>query len=134
MGLNSRCGKGKAMGSNQSLWKQTTTLKIVIVDFGSFSVPPGPPVFSKLEPAMLSINIAWNRSRDDGGSPTLDYRIILLDANKNRIQVRSGINENNYTVRNVKHNRTYVILLQARNVVGYGNPANVTVSTLEAGQ
>ena len=46
----------------------------------------------------------------------------------------SGIKQNKYILQNLKHNRTYTLLLQAGNVVGYGKPANVTVSTLQAGK
>ena len=49
-------------------------------------------------------------------------------------QRQSGIRETFYTLRHLRQNRTYILLLQARNVVGYGNSANATVSTLAAGK
>ncbi|XP_068685321.1 uncharacterized protein [Montipora foliosa] len=93
---------------------------------------PDPPIINQLEPALLSITATWNRSLDNGGSPILDYKIILLDENDHLLQNLSGITETTYTLLNVKHNRTYKIYLQARNVVGYGKRANRTVSTLDA--
>lgn len=94
--------------------------------------PPGPPVIKKLVPDMLSISMTWNKPRDDGGSIVLDYMITLLDANKTQRQMRNEITDSNYTIQNVKQNKTYMILIRARNVVGYGEPTNATVSTLEA--
>ena len=102
--------------------------------FFHVSVPPGPPVIKELTSDFLSISATWNRSRDDGGSPILAYRITLLDANKKEQQMQSGIKQNKYTFQNLKHNRTYTILLQAGNIVGYGKLANVSVSTLQAGK
>ena len=82
----------------------------------------------------MSISATWNRSRDNGGSPVLDYNITLLEANSSVQQSQSGIRETFYTLRHLRQNRTYTLLLQARNVVGYGNSANATVSTLAAGK
>ena len=98
------------------------------------SVPPGEPLIIKLVPDILSLTATWNKSRVNGGSPILDYNIALLDANNNVQRNHSGIRETFYTFRNLRQNRTYMIVLQARNVVGYGGSTNATVSTLEAGK
>ena len=103
-------------------------------DYFHISVPPGPPVINKLVPDILSISATWNRSRDDGGSPILDYKITLFEVNADKQQRQSVVTGNNYTLRSLKHNRTYKIVIQARNVVGYGKSANATVATLEAGK
>lgn len=103
------------------------------VDSDYISVLPSAPMINKIFPEMLSIKVTWNRSLDDGGSPILDYRITIIDMN-NVQRATSRIHENNFTLQNLRQNRTYRILIQARNVVGYGNSANASVSTLEAGK
>ena len=93
--------------------------------------PPGQPIISKLVRDMLSISVHWNKSRDNGGSDILDHRIRLFDAENKEQQVHQGIRNNYFSLRNLRRNRTYVIVLQSRNVIGYGKEKNVTVSTLE---
>ena len=82
---------------------------------------------------MRSITTTWNRSRNDGGSPILDHRITLLDWKNNVKYNQSGIKENNYTIYNLHQNRNYTVVLEARNLIGYSKPANVTFWTLKAG-
>ena len=54
--------------------------------------------------------------------------------NSNVQQIQSGIKESYYAIHNLKQNRTYAIALRARNVVGYSESSNTTVSTLKAGK
>lgn len=54
--------------------------------------------------------------------------------NNHVLRNRSGNTETNYTIQNLKHNTTYIIYIQARNVVGYGKAVNRTVLTLAAGK
>ena len=93
--------------------------------------PPGQPIISKLVPDMLSISVHWNKSRNNGGSDILDHRIRLLDAENKVQQVHQGKRNNYFSLRNLRRNRTDVIVLQSWNVIGYGKEKNVTVSTLE---
>ena len=93
--------------------------------------PPGQPIISKLVPGMLSISVHWNKSRDNGESDILDHRIRLLDAENKVQQVHQGKRNNYFSSRKLRRNRTDVIVLQSRNVIGYGKEKNVTVSTLE---
>lgn len=83
---------------------------------------------------MLEFNVTWNAPQDNGGSIVLDYKITLLYANKSLLQQHSGIKNTWFTLKNLQQNRTYIFILQAKNVVGYGEPSNVSVSTLEAGK
>ena len=80
---------------------------------------------------MLSISVHWNKSRDNGESDILDHRIRLLDAENKVQQVHQGKRNNYFSRRNLRRNRTDVIVLQSRNVIGYGKEKNVTVSTFE---
>lgn len=102
--------------------------------FRHISDPPGQPIISKLVRDMLSISVHWNKSRDNGGSDILDHRITLVDEETKVPQVHQGIRNNYFILRNLRQNRTYVIVLQSRNVIGYGKEKNVTVSTLEGGK
>ncbi|KAM7442955.1 hypothetical protein ABFA07_008214 [Porites harrisoni] len=112
----------KATNNKGSAWHNITLAQLY---------PPGQPIISKLVPDMLSISVHWNKSRDNGGSDILDHRIRLLDAENKVQQVHQGIRNNYFSLRNLRQNRTYVIVLQSRNVIGYGKEKNVTVSTLE---
>jgi len=44
-----------------------------------------------------------------------------------------GIEHSTLYVSRLKHNRTYVVMVQARNEDGYGELKSKTVTTLEAG-
>ena len=83
---------------------------------------------------MLAFNVSWNAPRDNGGSRVLDYNITLLDVNRRVLQQRNGVKQTSVTMQNLRQNRTYIIVLQARNIVGYGESVNGTVKTLEAGK
>ena len=67
-------------------------------------------------------------------SRTIEFMITLLDANRHVLQTHSGIKGTFFTLKNLQQNRTYILMLQARNIAGYGQAANVTVKTLEAGK
>lgn len=110
-------------------------MSIMIISlFHYTSDAPSPPIINTMKPALFSITTTWNISLDEGGSPVLDYRIILLDMNNHVLRNRSGNTETNCTIQNLKHNTTYIIYIQARNVVGYGKAVNRTVLTLAAGK
>lgn len=98
------------------------------------SDPPGPPVIKKFTANVLALNVTWSPSRDNGGSPIVDYNTTLLDVNKTMLQQHRGIRTTSITLQNVQQNRTYIFVVQARNVVGYGKSANASVTTLEAGK
>ena len=109
-------------------------LMSIISLFRYTSDTPSPPIINTMEPALFSIATTWNISLDEGGSPVLDYRIILRDTNNRVLRNRSGKTETYYTIQNLKHNTTYILYIQARNVVGYGKTVNRTVLTLAAGK
>ena len=64
----------------------------------------------------------------------LDYRVLLIDTVTQQQQEFTGINVSKLYVPNLKHNRTYVIKVQARNEDGYGRFKSQSLTTLEAGQ
>lgn len=83
---------------------------------------------------MLSISVSWTKPVNDGGKMVLDYKIVLLDFNKKEQKLLKGITGNAYTLQDLRQNRNYTIIIYARNDVGYGKPANITIPTLEAGE
>lgn len=83
---------------------------------------------------MLALNVTWSPSLYNGGSPILDYNTTLLDVNRTVLQQNNGTKTTSTTFENVQQNRTYIFVVQARNVVGYGKSANASVTTLEAGK
>ena len=64
----------------------------------------------------------------------MDYNTTLLDVNMTVVQQHRGIKRTSITFQNVQQNGTYIFVVQARNVVGYGKSANASVTTLEAGK
>ena len=98
------------------------------------SDPPGPPKIIKYTANVLALNVTWIPSPDNGGSRILDYNATLLDVNRTVLQQHKAIKSTSITLKNVQQNRTYIFVVQARNVVGYGKSANFTVTTLAAGR
>ncbi|PFX25855.1 Tyrosine kinase receptor Cad96Ca [Stylophora pistillata] len=81
---------------------------------------------------MLELNVTWNKSIANGGSDILDFMITLLHANGSVMKSQNAIKETSFHLKNLRQNRTYIVMLQARNVVGYGESENITVTTLVA--
>ena len=96
--------------------------------------PPGPPVITKFTANVFALNVTWIPSHDNGGSRILDYNTTLFDVNRTVLQQHTGIKTTWITLQNVQQNRTYIFVVQARNVVGYGKSANASVTTLEEGK
>ena len=83
---------------------------------------------------MLEFNVTWNKSIENGGSVILDFMITLLHANGSMVRRQNAIKETSFHLKHLRQNRTYIVILQARNIVGYGESKNITVTTLEAGE
>ena len=96
--------------------------------------PPSPPVIKKFTANVLALNVTWGTPLYNGGSPILDYNTTLLDMNRTVLKQEKGIKRTSITFKDVQQNRTYIFVVQARNVVGYGKSANASVTTLEAGK
>ena len=105
----------------------------ITASFIYISDPPSPPALKTVIPELWSISATWNGSLFDGGSPVLDYKLTLLDSKNIVRQNQSEIRQTNYTFFNLQQNRNYVIILQARNAIGYSKPSNYSVWTLKAG-
>lgn len=93
---------------------------------------PSPPIIYQVTPDVLKFDITWNMTKVKNSSRTIEFMITLLDANRHVLQTHSGIKGTFFTLKNLQQNRTYILMLQARNIAGYGQAANVTVKTLEA--
>lgn len=85
-------------------------------------------------PSLMSVNISWNSTNNNTGIKILDYRVILVDTTTQQKREFNGINISNLYVTELKHNRTYVVKVQARNEDGYGWFKIKNFTTLEAGQ
>jgi len=81
----------------------------------------------------VAINISWNSTNDNTGIKILDYRIILIDTTTKMNRAFTKIRDSTLFISSLKHNRTYVIMVQARNEDGYGKIKSKNVTTLEAG-
>lgn len=99
----------------------------------SFAEPPGAPVI-KVFPLVLALQLTWNSSAQDVNNiKILDYRVKVLDGT-NIKKERTGITTTSLLIENLARNRTYVIEIQARNEVGYGEIASINATTLSAGK
>nr|XP_058971306.1 hemicentin-2-like [Pocillopora verrucosa]XP_058971307.1 hemicentin-2-like [Pocillopora verrucosa]XP_058971308.1 hemicentin-2-like [Pocillopora verrucosa]XP_058971309.1 hemicentin-2-like [Pocillopora verrucosa] len=93
---------------------------------------PGPPVINKFTSDVQSVNVSWDAPQDDTDGGIFDYKITILEENYRMIQQYHGIKQTFFNSQNLKQNRSYIVFLQARNIVGYGESANGTVRTLKA--
>lgn len=95
--------------------------------------PPDPP-FITVVSSILSLNITWSSSVEENIIRILDYRIKVLDAiTLKRIRQYNGITSSSLVIENLKRNRTYIVIIEARNEVGYGKSANASATTLVTG-
>lgn len=98
-----------------------------------FSGPPGPPII-KAFPRVLAIYVTWNASLQDiNNAKILSYR-IKISSGTSVIRPFTTITETSLEIKNLARNRTYVIEIKARNVVGYGETAKISATTLSAGK
>lgn len=82
----------------------------------------------------MEFNVTWKKSIKNGGSVILDFMITLLHENGSMVRRQNAIKETSLHLKHLRQNRTYIVILQARNIVGYGESKNITVTTLEAGE
>ena len=100
----------------------------------SFTDPPHPPYITAVS-SVLSLNITWNSSVKENIIRILDYRIKVMDGiTRKRVRQYNEITTSSLVIENLKRNRTYIVMIQARNEVGYGKSANITATTLLAGK
>jgi len=97
--------------------------------------PPGPPLIKAL-PHVFSLTLSWNSSDQDiNNIRILDYRIKVLDGSTlKRVFIYTAITRTSLEIEKLARNRTYIVEIQARNEVGYGETANITATTLLAGK
>lgn len=83
---------------------------------------------------MLAIYVTWNASLQDiNNAKILSYR-IKISSGTSVIRPFTTITETSLEIKNLARNRTYVIEIKARNVVGYGETAKISATTLSAGK
>ena len=81
----------------------------------------------------MAINVSWNSTNDNTGIKILDYRIIIIDTTTKEKREFARIKDSTLFISSLKHNRTYMIMVQARNEDGYGKIKSKNATTLEAG-
>ncbi|XP_067052262.1 fibronectin type III domain-containing protein 3B-like [Acropora muricata] len=95
--------------------------------------PPGPPII-KAQPLILAIKLAWNSSlMDIHNIPILDYRITITDSEGYLQEYILAAARSSLVIQNLQRNKTFIVKIQARNEMGYGETANITASTSPAG-
>ena len=82
---------------------------------------------------VMSLNVTWSSSVEEN-IRILDYRIKVIDAiTLTRVKQCNRPTSSSLVIENLKRNRTYTVIIQARNEVGYGKSANISAKTLLAG-
>ena len=85
-------------------------------------------------PSLLAVNISWNSTNNNTGIEILDYKLVIIDTKTQRRREIFGITVSNHYVTSLTHNTTYLVMVQARNEIGYGKSVSRNVTTLKAGQ
>ena len=95
--------------------------------------PPGPPTI-KVFPRAFALELTWKSSvQDVNNIKILDYRIKVSDGAILKEEF-SAITRKSFTIEKLARNKTYVIEIQARNEVGYGETTNISAVTLLVGK
>ena len=81
----------------------------------------------------MSVHVWWNSTNNNTGVKILDYRVMLIDTVTQEERNFSKITALSLYINNLKHNRTYLIKVQAENDDGYGRFKIKAFKTLEAG-
>ena len=88
----------------------------------------------KVFPRVLALQLTWNASPQDVNNiKILDYRVKVIDG-ANIKEEYTGLTTTSLLIENLARNGTYVIEIQARNEVGYGEIANISAATVSAGK
>ena len=81
----------------------------------------------------MSVHVWWNSTNNNTGVKILGYRVMLIDTVTQEERNFSKITALSLYINNLKHNRTYLIKVQAENDDGYGRFKIKAFKTLEAG-
>lgn len=90
-------------------------------------------LFIATVPSLMSVHVSWNSTNNNTGVKILDYRVMLIDTVTQEERNFSKITALSLYINNLKHNRTYLIKVQAENDDGYGRFKIKAFKTLEAG-
>lgn len=90
-------------------------------------------LFIATMPSLMSVHVWWNSTNNNTGVKILDYRVMLIDTVTQEERIFSKITALSLYINNLKHNRTYLIKVQAENDDGYGRFKIKAFKTLEAG-
>ena len=91
---------------------------------------PGKPKINFTDVQASYIRVKWTPPVDDGGSPVIDYRVIVDGASgKNRPPVTGT----ETLIEQLMPGKSYSVILSARNVVGYGESETFPFTTRTKG-
>ncbi|PFX13364.1 Tyrosine kinase receptor Cad96Ca [Stylophora pistillata] len=87
-------------------------------------------ISTKADVQASSITVRWNAPADDGGSPIIAYRVIILkgDTKKDSV-ILTVLPETNHTFTDLERDTNYTVKVFARNAVFEGEAALNTLKT-----
>ncbi|KAK3751110.1 hypothetical protein QZH41_016237, partial [Actinostola sp. cb2023] len=89
-------------------------------------LPPGPPNITVTDIEASSVIVRWTRPVYDGGSPIIDYKLLI---NSKTLNISAP--NTNKDITGLTKNTEYEVQLYARNVAGYGNASSKVFTTKE---
>ncbi|KAK3718601.1 hypothetical protein QZH41_008397, partial [Actinostola sp. cb2023] len=90
--------------------------------------PPGPPNITVTYIESSSVIVRWTRPVYDGGSPIIDYKLLI---NSKTLNINAP--NTNKGITGLTKNTEYKVQLYARNVAGYGNVSSKVFTTKKQG-
>ncbi|KAK3733410.1 hypothetical protein QZH41_012178, partial [Actinostola sp. cb2023] len=90
--------------------------------------PPGPPHITVTDIEASSVIVRWTRPVYDGGSPIIDYKLLI---NSKTLNINAP--NTNKGITGLTKNTEYEVQLYARNVAGYGNASSKVFTTKKQG-
>ena len=85
-------------------------------------------------PGVESFQITWQQPPVDIARPLHGYRVLVKENGSDHVIMYSNITETGCAVKNLKSTTVYLVLVEARNQVGYSSASEVFVRTLEVGE
>ncbi|KAK3724594.1 hypothetical protein QZH41_018287, partial [Actinostola sp. cb2023] len=84
----------------------------------------GPPIITVTDIEASSVIVRWTRPVYDGGSPIIDYKLLI---NSKTLHINAP--NTNKDITGLTKNTEYEVQLYARNVAGYGNASSKVFTT-----
>ena len=92
---------------------------------------PGKPKITFIDVQASYVRVKWAPPVDDGGSPVMDYRLIVDGAPRPN---RPPVIGTETFIEQLTPGKNYTVILSARNVVGYGESDSWSFTTKSKGK